>query len=91
MLLVGFLSVNVPNCHLSLVLASVVQGDALNCNNRCRWGGAKGHLLKLKKNIVVLCFERHFSKKNSVIRLQSNILAPPKIFAPSKFLGWLHH
>jgi len=24
--------VNVPNCHLSLVVASVVQGDAVNCN-----------------------------------------------------------
>jgi len=27
------LLVNAPNCHLSLVLASVVQGDAVNCNN----------------------------------------------------------
>jgi len=26
------LLVNAPNCHLSLVLASVVQGDADNCN-----------------------------------------------------------
>jgi len=25
--------VNAPNCHLSLVLASVVQGDAVNCNS----------------------------------------------------------
>jgi len=32
LLLVVFLLVNVPNCHLSLVLASVVQGDAVNCN-----------------------------------------------------------
>ena len=32
-----------------------------------------------------LCFERPFSKQNSVIRLKSNILAPPK------FLGWLCH
>jgi len=32
LLLVAFLLVNVPNCHLSLVLASVVQGDAVNCN-----------------------------------------------------------
>jgi len=31
-LLVAFLLVNAPNCHLSLVLASVVQGDAVNCN-----------------------------------------------------------
>jgi len=32
LLLVAFLLVNSPNCHLSLVLASVVQGDAVNCN-----------------------------------------------------------
>jgi len=34
LLLVAFLLVNAPNCHLSLVLASVVQGDAVNCNTR---------------------------------------------------------
>ena len=32
MLLVAFLLVNAPNWHLSLVLASVVQGYAVNCN-----------------------------------------------------------
>jgi len=32
LLLVAFLLVDAPNCHLSLVLASVVQGDAVNCN-----------------------------------------------------------
>jgi len=35
LLLVAFLLVNAPNCHLSLVLASVVQGDAVNCNTGC--------------------------------------------------------
>jgi len=34
LLLVAFLLVNAPNRHLSLVLASVVQGDAVNCSNR---------------------------------------------------------
>jgi len=34
LLLVAFLLVTAPNCHLSLVLASVVQGDAVNCNRR---------------------------------------------------------
>jgi len=34
LLLVAFLLVSAPNCHHSLVLASVVQGDAVNCN-RC--------------------------------------------------------
>ena len=34
MLLVAFRLVNAPNYHLSLVVASVVQGDAVNCNTR---------------------------------------------------------
>jgi len=33
LLLVAFLVVTAPNCHLSLVLVSAVQGDAVNCNN----------------------------------------------------------
>jgi len=33
LLLVAFLLVNAPNCHLSLVLSSAVQGDAVNCNS----------------------------------------------------------
>jgi len=33
LLLVVFLLVNAPNYHISLVLASVVQGDAVNCNS----------------------------------------------------------
>jgi len=33
LLLVAFLLVNALNCHLSLVLASVFQGDAVNCNS----------------------------------------------------------
>jgi len=37
------------------------------------------------KNIVILCFERRSSKQNSVVRLKSNILPPPK------FLVWLRH
>ena len=32
LLLVAFLLVKAPNCHLSLVLVSVVQGDAVICN-----------------------------------------------------------
>jgi len=31
---------------------------------------------KILENIVLLWFERRFSKQNSVIRLKSNILAP---------------
>jgi len=37
------------------------------------------------ENIVILCFERRFSKQNSVISLKSNVL--PR----QKFLGWLCH
>jgi len=36
LLLVTFLLVNVPNCHLSFVLASVVPGDVVNCNSSLR-------------------------------------------------------
>jgi len=45
-------------------------------------GGAKGAVLppKFLENIVILCFERRFSKQNSIIRLQSNICPPTKIF-----------
>jgi len=32
---------------------------------------------KFLENIVILCFERHFSKQNSVIRLKLNSLSPP--------------
>jgi len=36
---------------------------------------------KFLENIVILCFERRFSKQNIVIRLKSNIL-DPQIFKP---------
>jgi len=42
---------------------------------------------KFLENIVILCFERRFSKQNSVIRLKSSILAPPKFFGPSQIFG----
>jgi len=56
-------------------------------------GWAKGAMPtpKFLENIVNLCFEKRFSKQNSVIRLKSNTLAPPNFLAPSKFLGWLRH
>ena len=37
---------------------------------------------QILENIVILCFERRFSKQNSVIRLKSNISLP-------NILGWL--
>jgi len=39
---------------------------------------------KFLENIFILCFEKRFSKQNSVIRLKSNILFPP-IFGPQIF------
>jgi len=33
------------------------------------------------ENIVIFCFESCFSKQNSVIRLKSNILPPPNLWA----------
>jgi len=34
----------------------------------------RDHALKFLENIVILCFERRFSKQNSVIHLNLNIL-----------------
>jgi len=49
--------------------------------------GAKEAMIpqKFLKNIVILWFQRRFSKQNSVIRLKSNIMGSPN------FLGWLRH
>ena len=47
-------------------------------NHRRSQGDQRGHgPPKIFENIVILCFERRFSKQNSVIRLKSNILVPP--------------
>ena len=54
-------------------------------HSRSQGGGQRSHgTPKFLENIVSLCFERRFSKQNSVIRLKSNISAP-------KVLGWLCH
>jgi len=42
LLLVAFLLVNAPNCHLSLALASVVQGDAVHCNTGLKISDTEG-------------------------------------------------
>jgi len=42
---------------------------------------------KFLENIVILCFERRFSKQNSAIRLKSSILASPKFFDPHQIFG----
>jgi len=48
LLLVAFLLVNAPNCHLSLVFASEVQGDAVNCNTTI------AYMLTTTYNIVAI-------------------------------------
>ena len=49
--------------------------------------GAKEAMIppKVLENIVILCFERRFSKQNSVIRLKSNILGPRKFLSLPNF------
>ena len=55
--------------------------------------GAKGPCSppKYLENIVILCFERRFSKQNSVIRPKSSIFRPQNFLAPTIYLGWLRH
>jgi len=55
----------------NVLIAQVKQGHRRSQGGK----GAMAHP-KFLDNMVILCFERHFSKQNSVIRLQSNILAP---------------
>ena len=44
-------------------------------HRRCQGGGQSGHTPpKVLENIFILCFERRFSKQNSVFRLKLNIL-----------------
>jgi len=43
---------------------------------------------KFLENIVILCFERCFSKRNSVIRLKSNILATKNFRAGYATAAW---
>jgi len=51
-------------------------------------GGQWGHSpKKILENIIILCFERRFSKQNSVIRLKPNIL-PTQNFLPPQKIFW---
>jgi len=43
-------------------------------------GGKRAMAPEFLENTAMLCFERRFSKQNSVIRVKSNILAPKKFF-----------
>jgi len=47
--------------------------------------GQKGYDPKYLVYLVVLCFEKRYPTPNTVVRLKSKYLAPPKT------LGWLHY
>jgi len=65
---------------------TVTPAESLPLPHRRSQGG-KGAMPppKFLENIVILCFERRFSKQNSVIRQESNILALPQFFCPPNF------
>ena len=75
-----------PNWPDRIGQTVTAQTETARPNHRRSQGGQRNHgPHKFLEDIVILCFERRFSKQNSVIRLRSNILAPPKC------LGWLRH
>jgi len=73
--------------YITLVLFYFVCTFYSACQpRRSQGGGQRGHgPPKFLGNIVILCFGRRFSKQNSVIRLKSNILAPPN--SPLQIFG----
>jgi len=60
---------NAPNCYLSLVLASVVQGDAVNCNTSIhtvmKWCSSEANvnvcLSDLKPELIGIRFHKAIS------------------------------
>ena len=57
--------------------------EELRTQHRRSQRGAKGAMppKKFLENIVILCFEKRFSKQNSAIRLKSNIVTPQNFWA----------
>jgi len=53
-------------------------------------GGQRDHgPSKYLENIVIVCLEKRFSKQNSLFRLKSNVLSPPKFLAlPNSWAGY---
>jgi len=70
-------------------MSSAARGPGVSRHRRSQWGRKGLWPPKLLENIVILCFERRFSKQNSDICLKSNIFPPKR--PPPKFLGWLRH
>ena len=58
-------------------MSSAARGPGVSRHRRSQWGRKGLWPPKLLENIVILCFERRFSKQNSDICLKSNIF-PPK-------------
>jgi len=58
--------------------------------HRCSQGDQRAHSPQVLEHIVILCFERRFSKQNSVIRLKTNILPSPKFpsLPPNYWVGY---
>jgi len=75
LLVVAFLLVNAPNCHLSLVLALVVLGDAVNCNT----------IIVLHLSYIVV----HFSVFSTAVSLNS-VTCTVKRFATLFKLYFIH-
>ena len=79
--------------HNLHVLASIKptqlrrQRATVSSAHRRSRGWAKGAMPppNFLENMVILCFERRFSKQNSVIRLKSNTFAPKIFFPPPNF------
>jgi len=68
------------------MLRSVCYSQHITSWHRRSQGAAEGpYPPKFLENIVILFFERRFSKQNSVIHLQSNILAPPNFWPLPNF------
>jgi len=79
LLLVAFLLVNAANCDLSLVLAPIVQGDAVNCNI-C----PQSSIILLSSMVLVLkLFHITFSlilSSNNIARFTPNTLNDAHLF-----------
>ena len=70
------------NAYSIYIFAKQDRLPIMSTDHRRNQRGAKGAMPpRCLENIVILCFERRFSKQNSVIRLKSNILPPPKFWA----------
>jgi len=73
----------------AFIKKSINRNGCTAWNRRSQDGGQRGHAPpKFLENIVILCFERRFSKQNSVIRLNSNILAPQNFWVGYATAAW---